>query len=87
MKMLMNQARRASGLTRKAIEYYCAQGLLRPETAENGYRRFSEEDVRTLRKIAVLRGLGLSVEELRRRAAAKGLRGTCGGLEQTGCGT
>lgn len=65
MKMLMNEARKASGLTRKAIEYYCAQGLLRPETAENGYRRFSEEDVRTLRKIAVLRGLGLSVEEIR----------------------
>ena len=65
MKMLMNEARKASGLTRKAIEYYCAQGLLRPETGENGYRRFSEEDVRTLRKIAVLRGLGLSVEEIR----------------------
>ena len=65
MKMLMNEARKASGLTRKAIEYYCAQGLLRPETAENGYRRFSEEDVRTLRKIAVLRGLGLSVEKIR----------------------
>ena len=65
MKMLMNEARKASGLTRKAIEYYCAQGLLSPETGENGYRRFSEEDVRTLRKIAVLRGLRFSVEEIR----------------------
>lgn len=65
MKMLMNEACRASGLTRKAIEYYCAQGLLFPETGENGYRRFSEEDVQTLRKIAVLRGLRLSVEEIR----------------------
>lgn len=65
MKMLMNEACRASGLTRKAIEYYCAQGLLSPETGENGYRRFSEEDVQTLRKIAVLRGLRLSVEEIR----------------------
>ena len=65
MKMLMNEARRASGLTRKAIEYYCAQGLVRPATGENGYRRFSEENVQTLRKIAALRGLRLSVEEIR----------------------
>lgn len=65
MKMLMNEACRASGLTRKAIEYYCAQGLLSPETGENGYRRFSAEDVQTLRKIATLRGLRFSVEEIR----------------------
>ena len=81
MKMLMNEARKASGLTRKAIEYYCAQGLLSPETGENGYRRFSEEDVRTLRKIATLRGLRFSVEEIRaalRRKCGAGARGGWG---------
>ena len=63
--MLIHEVRKMTGLTRKAIEYYVAQGLLEPPVRENGYRDFSEEDVTRLSRIAVLRRLGLTVEEIR----------------------
>ena len=59
--MLINEVCKRCGLTKKAIEYYEEQGLTRPQIMENGYRVFSEDDVIQLNKIAVLRGLGISV--------------------------
>ena len=63
--MLINEVCRECNLTKKAVEYYTEQGLIRPDIAENGYRRFSDADVLKLRRIAVLRGLGFSVPEIR----------------------
>lgn len=63
--MLIHEVSRLTGLTRKAIEYYIAQGLLSPDTQENGYRDFSPQDVETLEKTGVLRRLGLSAEQIR----------------------
>lgn len=63
--MLIGEAAREAGTTKKAIEYYEEQGLIRPEISENGYRSFSHEDVTKLRKISVLRSLGLSVAEIK----------------------
>ncbi len=63
--MLINEAAKLSGTTKKAIEYYCLKGLLDPQTSANGYRVFSEEDVIRLKKISLLRSLGVSVEETR----------------------
>lgn len=51
--------------TRKAVEYYIEQALLRPSVLENGYRDFSQEDVEQLRKIVILRKLGLGISEIR----------------------
>ena len=59
--MLINEVCKRYGLTKKAIEYYEEQGLTCPQIMENGYRVFSEDDVIQLNKIAVLRGLGISV--------------------------
>lgn len=56
--MLINEVCRECNLTKKAVEYYTEQGLIRPDITENGYRRFSDADVLKLRRIAVLRGLG-----------------------------
>ena len=53
------------GLTKKAVEYYEKKGLISPETTEGGYRDFSQEDVGRLQKIALLRELGMSVEDIR----------------------
>ncbi len=53
------------GLTKKAVEYYEKKGLISPETTEGGYRDFSREDVGRLQKIALLRELGMSVEDIR----------------------
>jgi DNA-binding transcriptional MerR regulator len=63
--MYIQEAAKLSGTTKKAIEYYCLKGLLNPRCTESGYRDFSEEDVICLKKISLLRSLGVSVEEIR----------------------
>lgn len=62
--MLINEVCKECSLTKKAIEYYMEQGLISPSVRENGYRDFSDEDVDRLKKISVLRSLGLSVAEI-----------------------
>ena len=63
--MLINEVCKECKLTKKAVEYYCEQGLISPITKENGYRHFSEPDVVKLKKVAILRGLGLSIPDIR----------------------
>lgn len=63
--MLIHEVSRQTGLTKKAIEYYVAQGLLSPKVLENGYRDFEPEQAELLSKISVLRRLGLGTEEIR----------------------
>ena len=43
--MLINEVCRECNLTKKAVEYYTEQGLIRPDITENGYRRFSDAEV------------------------------------------
>ena len=57
-----------TGLTKKTIRYYEAEGLLSPEKQwQNGreYRNYSEADIQRLTKIAALRRARFSVEEIR----------------------
>ena len=63
--MLINEVCKECNLTKKAVEYYTEQGLIQPRIKENGYRQFSETDALKLKRIAVLRGLGFSVPEIR----------------------
>lgn len=63
--MLINEAGKKANLTKKAVEYYTMQGLIVPQILDNGYRNYSQEDVKTLRKISVLRKLDISIEEIR----------------------
>lgn len=65
MLVYIHEAAELAGTTKKAIEYYCQKGLLNPTFTENGYRDFTEEDVVCLKKITLLRSLGVSVEETR----------------------
>lgn len=62
--MFINEVCRTCALTKKAVAYYIAQGLVAPSVQENGYRDFSDEDVERLKKISVLRGLGISTAEI-----------------------
>jgi len=71
--MLINEVCKRCKLTKKAIEYYEEQGLIYPQIMENGYRVFSEDDVVHLSKIAVLRGLGISVSDIKSVLAEDGL--------------
>lgn len=62
--MLINEVCRECSLTKKAIEYYIEQGIVVPAIQENGYRSFSDEDIAVLKKVSVLRTLGLSVADI-----------------------
>ena len=62
--MYINEAAKLAGTTKKAIEYYCQKGLLDPAISENGYKSFSAEDVGKLKKISLLRSLGVSVANI-----------------------
>ncbi|WP_137744456.1 MerR family transcriptional regulator [Robertmurraya siralis] len=63
--MLINEVCKECSLTKKAIEYYEKQGLIRPKIEENGYRNYSAEDVLVLKEIFVLRNLGLGIPEIK----------------------
>ena len=63
--MLIHEVISKTHVTKKAIEYYIEQGLLAPAALDNGYRDFTPEQAERLQKIAVLRKLGLSTENIR----------------------
>lgn len=63
--MLRNKIEKATGLTRKAINYYEEKGLISPHKDENGYRIYSKDDLDRLKKISILRKLGLSVGDIK----------------------
>ena len=49
---------------RATVRFYEKEGLINPKRGENGYREYSDEDVQTLKKIIVLRKLGLAVADI-----------------------
>lgn len=63
--MNIGQVETLLGMTRANIRYYEQEGLVFPRREANGYRDYSAEDVDTLRKIKLLRQLGLSLEVIR----------------------
>lgn len=64
--MKINEVEALVGITKKNIRFYEAEGLLAPRrNSENGYRDYGEEEVETLRRIKLLRKLGVSLEEIR----------------------
>ena len=64
--MNIKEIEERSGLTRANIRYYEQEGLLAPARRENKYRDYSEEDLETLLRVALLRSLGFSLDEIRR---------------------
>ncbi|MCM1286134.1 MAG: MerR family transcriptional regulator [Acetobacter sp.] len=52
--------------TRANIRFYEKQGLINPNRKENGYRDYSENDIRQLKKIIVFRKLGVPIAEIKK---------------------
>lgn len=70
--MRINEVERQAGITKKNIRFYEEQGLLSPKrNSENGYREYAEEDVHTLRRIKLMRKLGVPIGEIRRMLQGK----------------
>lgn len=51
-------------LPRATIRFYEKEGLIHPKRGEKSYREYSEDDVADLKKIVVLRKIGLSVDDI-----------------------
>ncbi|MDO4315298.1 MAG: MerR family transcriptional regulator [Oscillospiraceae bacterium] len=65
--MKINEVETLVGITKKNIRFYEAEGLLTPRrNSENGYRDYGEAEVETLRRIKLLRKLGVPLEEIRK---------------------
>ena len=65
--MRINEVEALVGITKKNIRFYEEKGLLAPRrSSENGYRDYGQEEVDVLRRIKLLRKLGLPIEEIRR---------------------
>ena len=63
--MTIKELENRTGMTRANIRFYEGEGLLHPKRLENGYRDYSEEDVRTLEKIKLLRQLQMDLDTIR----------------------
>ena len=65
--MKINEVEALVGITKKNIRFYEAEGLLAPRrNSDTGYRDHGEAEVETLRRIKLLRKLGVPLEEIRR---------------------
>ncbi len=62
--MTIKELEQALDMSRANIRYYEKEGLIAPVRAQNGYRNYSEADLTALRRIQLLRQLGVSVEEI-----------------------
>ncbi len=52
------------GIPRATIRFYEKEGLISPKREENGYRDYSQEDLEKVKKIVILRKIGLSVNDI-----------------------
>lgn len=65
--MKINEVEEKVGITKKNIRFYEEQGLIHPtRDVQNGYRNYSEEDVRELLRIKLFRKLSIPIEEIRK---------------------
>lgn len=63
--MTIKDVEERTGLSRSNIRFYEKEKLIEPLRNEsNGYRDYSENDVENIKKIAYLRTLGISIEDI-----------------------
>lgn len=64
--MTIKDVEERTGLSRSNIRFYEKEKLIEPSRNEsNSYRDYSENDVENIKKIAYLRTLGISIEDIR----------------------
>lgn len=63
--MTIKEIEEASGMQRANIRFYEEEGLIHPEREKNGYRNYTEEDLKILNKIKLLRSLHVSLEDIK----------------------
>jgi DNA-binding transcriptional MerR regulator len=63
--MRISELAKRAGVTVKAARYYETSGMISPIRLSNGYRDFTERDVRLVQEVSALGRLGLRVEQTR----------------------
>ena len=63
--MTIKEVELQAGITKANIRFYEKEGLLSPLRSANNYREYSTEDVERLKKVRVLRMMGISVADIR----------------------
>ena len=63
--MRINEVIQQVDLTKRAIKYYEQEGLLSVAKDKNGYRNYTNEDIKTLKEISVYRKLGISIKDIK----------------------
>ncbi len=70
--MTIKEVEEQTGLTRSNIRFYEKEKLIEPlRNDKNGYRDYSEKDVESIKKIAFLRTLEISIEDIRNILSGK----------------
>lgn len=64
--MRIQELEQLTGTDRATIRFYEKEGLLTPKRSENGYRDYSQKDAEELKKILLLRELGVTIDTIRR---------------------
>src|SRR3954468_3387821 len=65
------EATEVSGLTAHTLRYYERAGLLEPGRAENGHRRFTDDDLQRVQFVQKLRATGMPIRDIKRYFAAE----------------
>lgn len=64
--MTIKEVEKQTGLSRFNVRFYEKEKLIVPVRNEsNGYRNYSDSDIENIKKIAYLRTLGISIEDIR----------------------
>lgn len=63
--MKINDVEKITGLTQKAIRLYESKGLINISRKENGYRSYTENDVKTLKEIKLFRSVGIAISDIK----------------------
>ena len=62
--MTIKEVEQLLEVPRATVRFYEKEGLITPTREGNGYRDYSNEDVEKLKKIIILRKIGMSIEEI-----------------------
>ena len=62
--MTIKEVEQLLEVPRATVRFYEKEGLVSPDRGGNGYRDYADEDIEKLRKIIILRKIGMSLEDI-----------------------
>jgi len=63
--MRIKDVEKLLNIDRETIRFYIKKELIDPHQSSNGYREYTDRDIRDLKKILIMRDLDMSIEDIR----------------------